>query len=159
MKRTACRIVQTGYAATAFDGEGARLYGGRWNSAGTPMVYTSSSLSLATLELLVHTEDLSVIYDRYVVIPVSFDASLVRKLDLHRLPADWKAPRPISRTQLLGDQWIAAGTSAVLEVPSAVTEREVNYLLNPAHPDFSKILLGTTEAFRPDERLSRVVKE
>ena len=158
MRRTGYRIVQTKRAATAFDGEGARLNWGRWNSVGTPMVYTASSLSLATLELLVHTEDLSVICERYVVIPVTFDASLVHKLDLHKLPASWNAPRPISETQFLGDQWIAAGSSAVLEVPSAVTDKEVNYLLNPAHPDFSRILLGTAEAFRPDERLARVIK-
>ena len=159
MKRTAYRIVQARYAATAFDGEGARLNGGRWNSLGTSMVYASSSLSLATLKMLVHTEDISVIYRRYVVIPVTFDASLVRRIDPDKLPSAWNAPQPVSETQLLGDQWIAKRSSAVLEVPSAVTENEVNYLLNPAHPDFAKISIGAVVEFKPDSRLGGGIKQ
>ncbi len=153
MRRTAYRIVQARYAATAFDGEGARLNGGRWNSMGTSMVYASSSLSLATLEMLVHVEDISVIYGRYVVIPITFDTSLVRQLGAGKLPVLWNAPQPISETQVLGDQWIAARSSAVLEVPSAVTEDEVNYLLNPAHTDFARISIGAAVVFKPDSRL------
>jgi len=153
MKRTAYRIVQARYAATAFDGEGARLNGGRWNSVGTSMIYTSSSLSLATLEMLVHTEDISVIYGRYVVIPVAFDASLVQQIEAEALPAGWNAPQLIAETQLLGDKWIAGKSSAVLEVPSAVTENEANYLLNPAHSDFARISIGAILEFKPDLRL------
>ncbi len=153
MIRRAYRIVQARYAAKAFDGEGARLNGGRWNSVGTSMVYVASSLSLATLEMLVHLEDISVIYGRYVVIPVSFDVSLLRQIDPKALPPSWNAPQPVSETQLLGDQWIAGRSSAVLEVPSAVTDSEVNFLLNPAHPDFAKIRIGAAVAFTPDARL------
>ena len=40
---TGWRIVKSRYASTAFDGEGARLYGGRWNSSGTRMVYSLES--------------------------------------------------------------------------------------------------------------------
>ena len=54
---SASRICKTRHLATALSGEGARLNGGRWNSPGLPAVYTSSSLSLATLEVLVHLED------------------------------------------------------------------------------------------------------
>ena len=153
MKRTAYRIVQARHAATAFDGEGARLNGGRWNSVGTPMIYTASSLSLATLEMLVHAEDVSVIYGRYVVIPVEFDISLVRRTPAETLPVLWNSPQPVAETQLLGDRWIESGISAVLEVPSAVTENEVNYLLNPAHPHFSRIVIGNAVNFKPDPRL------
>lgn len=153
MKRTAFRIVQARYAATAFDGDGARLNGGRWNSLGTSMIYTASSLSLATLEMLVHTENIAVIYGRYVVIPVEFDNALIQRMDRKALPALWNTPQPVAETQLLGDRWINSRTSAVLEVPSAVTEDEVNYLLNPAHPHFSKIVVGEAVAFNPDPRL------
>jgi RES domain-containing protein len=153
MKRTAFRIVQARYAATAFDGDGARLNGGRWNSVGTSMIYTASSLSLATLEMLVHTENIAVIYGRYLVIPVEFDNALIQRMDRKALPALWNAPQPVAETQLLGDRWINSRTSAVLEVPSAVTEDEVNYLLNPAHPHFSKIVVGEAVTFNPDPRL------
>lgn len=54
MKRRAWRIVKEKHAATAFSGEGARLYGGRWNSVGTSLVYTSGTKALAALESLVH---------------------------------------------------------------------------------------------------------
>jgi RES domain-containing protein len=158
MRRTAYRIVQTRYAATAFDGEGARLNGGRWNSVGTSVIYTASSLSLATLEMLVHTENISIIYGRYAVIPVTFDVSLIRRLDGEKLPALWNAPQPIADTQLLGDDWINSKSSAVLEVPSAVTENEINYLINPAHPDFPQISLCAAVKFKPDARLRSGVK-
>ena len=78
MKRRAWRIVKAKHAATAFDGEGARLFGGRWNSPGTRMIYTSATLSLAALESLVHLSP-PVLF-KYVAIPVEFDESLIETL-------------------------------------------------------------------------------
>lgn len=144
-------IVKTRYSADAFSGEGARLYGGRWNSAGTAMVYTAGSTSLATLELLVHLN--TSVPSAYSICPVDFDDSLIETLDLATLPRDWrKSPPPIS-LQTIGDDWIYRASSVVLRVPSAVIESENNYLINPAHTDFKKLVIGRMEVFKLDPRL------
>jgi RES domain-containing protein len=149
---TGWRIVKSRYAAAAFDGEGARLYGGRWDSPGTRMVYTSSTISLAVLEALVHLQEASLL-SSYLLISVSFDDALVERLERSRLPDVWRTYPPPSELQRLGDEWVRSRRSAVLEVPSVIVERESNYLLNPAHPDFSSLVIGEPEPFTFDERL------
>ena len=149
MKLQAWRIVKEKHAATAFSGEGARLYGGRWNSAGVGLVYTSGTQALAALESLVHLNP-PVIF-KYAAIPVEFDAALVEKAPA--LPADWAdQPAPPS-TQAIGDLWAKEARSAVLQLPSVIIPGESNYLLNPAHPDFKKISIGKPAAFAFDPRL------
>jgi RES domain-containing protein len=152
---TAFRITRAKYASSAFDGEGARQFGGRWNSPGTPMVYVSSSRSLATLELLVHLDDLATIRGSHVLIPLTFDESIVAEANTSVLQAGWDGPQIAPSTQLLGDQWVRSCASAVLKVPSVVTPGEYNYLVNPLHPDFSRIEIGTATRFEPDPRLTR----
>src|SRR3990172_341094 len=91
---TAWRIVKARHAPNAFDGEGARLEGGRWNSPGTPLVYASESAALATLELLVHLRRRSIL-SAYVLIACTFDEALVERLDSKRLPPNWRSyPAP-----------------------------------------------------------------
>lgn len=153
MKVQAFRITQTRFVESAFDGEGARRFGGRWNSTGTSAVYVASSLSLATLEILVHIEDISTIDGRYTVIPVDFDDKIVKDVAVDNLPANWNSPQPIVETQLLGDRWVHGNTSAVLRVPSAVTPGESNYLLNPLHRDFKRIKIQKHFVFELDPRL------
>jgi RES domain-containing protein len=78
---------------------------------------------------------------------------MVRRLEPPDLPGGWNSsPVPVL-VQHVGDAWIAAAQSAVLEVPSAVIEGETNFLLNPAHPDFSKIVQGHPKPFAFDPRL------
>lgn len=153
MTRSAFRITKTHYVPTAFDGEGARRYGGRWNSPGTRVVYIASSLSLATLELLVHVEDLTLIKDAYRVIPVEFEQSLVRSLRLQELPEGWDDPVPSPPTREVGDRWVNSGESPILEIPSAVVPSETNFLVNPSHEEFSRIRFGEPVPLRLDERL------
>ena len=148
----AWRIVKTRYSADAFSGEGARLYGGRWNSAGTAMVYTAGSESLATLELLVHLHNTSVL-PSFSICPIDFDESLVEILDAAKLPADWRESPPPTSIQTIGDDWISRGSSVVLRVPSAVITNEYNYLINPAHRNFKKLAIGSMEVFKLDPRL------
>lgn len=154
MKRVAWRIVKPKHADTAFDGEGARIFGGRWNSPGTAMVYTACSKSLAALEMLVHLPSYTLI-ELFVCIPVTFDSRLVLSLDRSSLPTGWQAEPAPSASRSLGDVWIRTNPSAVLEVPSAVIPSEVNYLLNPAHADFKKIEIGSPEHFQFDPRLRK----
>lgn len=151
MMLRAWRIVKAKHAATAFDGEGARLFGGRWNQPGTRLVYTSGSKALATLENLVHLNP-PVVFT-YVAIAVEFDEALVETISPGRLPAEWGEEPPPPSTQIVGDQWVKEARSAVLEVPSAIIRTEPNFLLNPLHPDFKKIALGQPELFAFDPRL------
>lgn len=149
---TAWRIVKAKHQDRAFDGEGARVAGGRWNSPGLPMIYTAQSAALAALEMLVHLNS-STVLSSYVLIPCSFMQRVVLRLDRTRLPARWRAPPAVPQLQLLGDAWLKNGLSAVLEVPSAIIPSESNYLVNPAHPDFASTSLGPTQPFDFDARL------
>jgi RES domain-containing protein len=148
----AWRIVKAKHAPAAFDGEGARLEGGRWNSPGTPVVYTSASAALAALELLVHLGRESIL-SAYVLIACTFDEALVSPLDRKRLPNNWRSYPAPPELQRIGDEWVRAGTSAVLKVPSAVIATDANYLLNPRHPDFRAIRVSDPRPFEYDPRL------
>lgn len=147
----AWRLVKTKYLSTAWDGEGAKRNGGRWNSAGAAVVYTSSSLALALVETLVHLP--GGVLPAYTAVQIDFDDSLFDNLAGKDLPSDWmKDPAPGS-TKALGDAWVAAGRKAILRVPSVVVPIEFNYLLNPNHPDFSRIHMGAPLRFPFDRRL------
>lgn len=150
----AWRIVKERHVETAFDGEGARLFGGRWNSPGVPAVYASESRALATLEVLAGLQTNSLL-PGYVLIPAEFDGSLVVAIELDEVPADWRQNPPAPSTQRLGDDWIARGKSAVLRVPSALVPKESNFVLNPRHPDFSAIRVQEPEPLSMDPRLLR----
>jgi len=150
--RKAWRIVKPYRVEDAFSGEGARLVGGRWNSVGTPMIYTAESKALVALELLVHLDQQSVL-DNYLCIPIRFSESILRVLDASGLPAEWRGHPPPRSIQRLGDQWVEARVSVVLEVPSVLIPSERNYLLNPQHTDFGKIEIGAPEPFEFDPRV------
>ncbi|HEY7446673.1 MAG TPA: RES domain-containing protein [Vicinamibacterales bacterium] len=152
MTLTTWRIVKARHAAGAFDGEGARIEGGRWNSPGTAVVYTSQSAALAALELLVHLGRGPSLL-AYVLIPCMFDKAYVSLLDRRRLPRNWRSYPAPPELQLLGDEWARDGTSAVLEVPSAVIETDSNYLLNPRHRDFQGVRVMHPQPFEFDLRL------
>lgn len=151
---TAWRVVHRRYARTAFDGEGARRVGGRFNSKGTLMVYAADSLALAMLEVMVHVPDYRALHDR-VAIPARFDEALFDVLDEADLPAAWDATPPSRETQAIGDTWVASGRTPVLRVPSVVVAHAFNYLFNPDHPNFARIDFGAAEALRIDPRLIR----
>ena len=153
MKVRAFRVVKKRWAKTAFDGEGARLWGGRWNTPGRPAVYCAGHVSLAILEVVVHA-DLA-LAPHYVVIPVDFDEALVELLDAARLPASWRRhPAPAS-VVALGDEWLREARSPVLRVPSVVVPAEPNFILNPLHPAFREIEIGKAEVLQVDARLAK----
>jgi RES domain-containing protein len=135
-----------------FDGEGARLIGGRWNHPGTALVYTSGSLALATLELLVHV-DTDLAPPGLVAVAAEVPDDLIEILDSAKLPKNWrKYPAP-EELKDLGTGWIKRGSSAVLAVPSAVVPSERNYLINPKHADFARIAIAPPVPFEFDPRL------
>jgi RES domain-containing protein len=151
---TAWRITKRSHVRNAFNGSGARKYGGRWNSPGTSVVYTAQSQSLAALEILVHLDNPDLL-QKYVLIGVAVDESLVAEVSRSRLPRNWRTDPPRAELRLIGDQWAADATSAVLRVPSALVPDESNFLLNPLHPDFGRLVIGKPISFRFDPRLAR----
>ena len=139
-------------AHVKLDGEGARLAGGRWNSRGFPAVYTSSRLSLAALELLVHTEVTLVPPDLVACEIEVADSIDVEGVEIAELPADWRLPgHPGCRA--IGDRWLAEERTAVLRVPSAVVPEEWNYLINPRHRAAKAIEIVRRRKFSFDARL------
>jgi RES domain-containing protein len=149
---TAWRIVQWQWAERAFDGEGARLYGGRWNPAGLPVVYLADTRALAALETLVHAEG-SLRKVRYVRYPVTFPKQLVEIAEISEIRDKLSSLMVSPRTQAVGKAWLKRASQPVLEVRSAIITEEPNYLLNPRHPKFDRIKIGKAEPFAFDPRL------
>ncbi len=150
---TVWRITTRRFDASAFTGEGARLFGGRWNRIGMPVVYAAQSRSLVLLEMLVQDEPLRA---HYVLIPAVIGKAVSRSSVLiSDLPATWRSPQHRDALQAMGQRWLASGESCVLAVPSAVVPSELNYLINPLHPDFVKIKIGKPEPLETDSRLMR----
>lgn len=148
----AWRIFKPKHARWAFTGDGARLYGGRWNSRGVSIVYTAGSQSLAALEMLVHLSSAEVMA-KYRICQVDIDAELIEQLNFAELPAKWRSDPAPRSLQNLGDHWIREARSAVLCVPSAIVPDEFNYLINPMHRHFKKIKIGKHLPFKFDSRL------
>ncbi len=136
-----------------FDGEGARLYGGRWNHAGTSLVYTSGSLSLAALELFVHV-DIDIAPSGLIAIPADIPDHLgVDNVEVANLPRNWRAYPAPEALKGIATEWINKASTAVLGVPSAVIPSEWNYLLNPRHADFGRIRIQNSLPFEFDARM------
>lgn len=136
------------------DGEGARKYGGRWNSSGVAVVYTSSTLSLAALEYLVHI-DPEDIPDDLVAMRIEAPDGEYTKIAPDALPADWNQLPDHPACIEAGDAWADVGETLALFVPSAVIPEERNVLLNPAHPDAGDVEVHEVRRFSFDARLIR----
>lgn len=140
-------------AFQALDGEGARLFGGRWNSEGVPVVYTSSTLSLAALEYLVHVQIEDVPADLVsleIDVPDDVRAEQVHTFDV---PEDWNQVEDHPACAALGDVWAAEASALILRVPSAIIPHEQNVLLNPRHPEMGRVRVTAVREFAFDPRL------
>lgn len=132
-------------------GMGAKLNGARWNSVGTPMLYTAEHISLSILEMLVNTnfKDYNIPLDLlYIQLP---DTAAIAEVKLNKLKSNWR--EDASFTRFMGDEFIKQQQSLLLKVPSVVVTQEYNYLANPLHPDFKKVKIIKTISFWPDKRL------
>lgn len=147
----AFRLVKAKHADQAFSGEGARLVGGRWNLPGTPLVYTSESLSLAALETFVHLQPVDKRI-RYVWFRVTIPANVAIDTP-SALPASWQASPPSEASQSVGTAWAKKAASAVLRVPSILVPGEHNLLLNPLHGQFKRLKITKAQPFDFDGRL------
>ncbi|MBZ9610386.1 RES family NAD+ phosphorylase [Rheinheimera maricola] len=147
------RLVHNKWAAQAFDGEGAKLYGGRWNSKGLLCVYTAGSEALAILEILVHLNNRQAL-SQYRLFQLTIATDDVLSVSRANLPSDWQQQPASTATAHIGDSWLAQNASLALSVPSVIAPRENNFLLNPQHARFNNILASIKQLdFMPDPRL------
>ena len=147
------RILRKAYANAPFDGEGAYRYGGRWSSSGTRLSYTSEHQSLAMLEYFVHLDPADSPEDLLLASAEVPDTASRERVSLAALPPNWRdtpAPAVLAR---FGDQFVEKGRSCVLLVPSALSPRENNWLLNPRHADFENIVILPPERLSYDRRM------
>ncbi|MET1084310.1 MAG: RES family NAD+ phosphorylase [Burkholderiales bacterium] len=148
------RITTARFARSAFSGEGARLYGGRWSPKGVPVVYTAANQSLAMLEMLVQDQPLRA---RYVMIETRIPSGVkIDRVSIDDLPSLWREIGAREKLQAIGSEWVRNRNAAVLAVPSAIVPHESNYLLNPLHPAFKRINIGEPNVVETDLRLIRL---
>jgi len=134
-------------------GTGAKIYGGRWNHAGYPVVYASGNRALAALEFLVHVP-MALAPDNLKIVEINIQKKIKRQsIKKNKLPSNWQnypAPEELAN---MGTHWIKSKSSLLLDVPSAVVDKEINTLINPLHPDIQFVKLVNIENFTFDPRL------
>lgn len=150
---TVWRIERKRYADSAFTGDGARLYGNRFNSKGTPVVYVAESLPLALLETLVGLTDYGQLH-QYVFFRAELPQERIETWTAQDLPSGWNAHPPTSASKRVGDVWAASKRSLGLRVPSVIVPYSYNYLVNPLHPAFAEVRVHAEERLPVDERLA-----
>lgn len=132
------RLSRKRHLDQALKGEGARRFGGRWNSKGVAVVYTSESLELALLEALVHL-DVDALPKDYWQVCFEVDDAVIEEPP-KRLPKGWDAPPPyLPRVQKIGDAWVKSGVGLAMRVPASVLPLRSNVLINPAHSDIGGV--------------------
>ena len=145
------RISKEEYAASLTSSRAAN----RWNLKGQNVIYTGSSRSLSSLELVVHKGSVKpILVYKVMVISIAADDYLTRQILIKDLPANWRSFAAYSNLQSIGSQWYIEQQSLVLKVPSAIIPFEYNYMINTEHPDFNKkISLVRVEEYFWDSRL------
>lgn len=146
------RLCSAKFGASAFSGEGAELYGGRWSPPGIRIAYCAESRALAVVEVLANAEEQDRLFALdWLLVSAEVAPDMVEKPA--RFPGNWQQyPHPRD-TQLIGAEWVRARRSVALRVPSAVVPGEFNYLLNPAHPHYARLRIGQPQPFTFDPRL------
>jgi len=145
------RLTKSDYA-NDLTGKGAEKWGGRWNSQGIPMIYTSQSRALCTAEIAVHTP-MGIIPDDYVLITIEIPGHSIFVLPHAQLPKDWKAIPPAQSTRMIGDQFIKSQKFLSMKAPSIIVQDEYNYLINPRHVKMKDVEIISVEPFDFDSRL------
>ena len=149
---SAWRIILASEAAAAFSGQGAWRYGGRWNSRGVRVIYTSEHQSTAALEVFIHNKPFSP-DQKYKAFHLEWPDRLTEIFPVKKLPKNWRATPPPADTREIGDCWVQERRAAVLALPSAVIPADTNFLLNPGHADFKRIRIHPPIDFDFDPRL------
>jgi RES domain-containing protein len=145
------RIVQSQCAESALDGEGARKYGGRWNSAGLPAVYLAESRALAALEILVHAPR-EVFRLEWRVIEVDVPGEWIE--EMKNPPVGWRDQPASDSARGVGNAWLRSVRSPALRVPSVIVPEECALVLNPLHPKMAALRSSGAAVFSFDPRLA-----
>lgn len=145
------RLSKSKYSAD-LSGKGAEKAGGRWNSKGVAMVYTSASRALCTAEVAVHVP-LGIVPADYELVTIDIPDDSVTETHIKDLPVDWRSFPHSNSTQKLGDRFVHEGKFLVLKVPSVVVQGEYNFLINPKHEEAAKVRVVNKEPFLFDKRL------
>ena len=145
------RLSKTQFA-NDLSGRGAELAGGRWNSKGLAMLYTSASRALCATEVAVHTP-LGIVPKDYAIVEIVVPDDSLEEIKVANLPKNWREFPHSQSTKNIGDLFLKNCTSLILKVPSAVVSGDYNFLINPFHPDFAKVKILQKEAFEFDRRL------
>ncbi len=139
-------------------GTGPKLYGGRWNRKNIPVIYTAENRSLATVEYLVHVPLSLLPKDLRLAVLEIPDSIVPEQMSLKQVPKDWRDYPAPPELAALGSAWALSRRSLLLRVPSAVIGNEFNILINPLHPEMSKVSMVRVEEYAFDRRLLRTVK-
>ena len=145
------RIGKTRYA-TDLSGEGARLYGGRWNHKLTACIYTSESRALAVLEYTVNV-NIEAIPRSLSITVIEIPSSSIFTLTENKLPGNWKESPAPGDTKDFVTQLLKAAKTAIIKIPSAIISQECNYLLNPAHINSKAFKIVEVSDFVYDVRI------
>ena len=148
------RICRARFATEAFAGHGARRFGGRWNTPGVPMVYASSSLALAAIELFVHLEPNQQPDDLVSIAALLPRGEPAQRLEPNQLPPAWWTDN-FAPLRAIGDNWMREQSSLAIQVPSAALRMEWNVLVNPLHPAIAEIKVEPPQPFQFDARMFR----
>ena len=144
-------IVQAHCAAMAMDGEGALMFGGRWNPEGVPAVYLAESRALAALEILVHAPREAIPLE-WCLIEVGVPDEWIESVKPGKLPEDWRMLPTSLGARNRGGQWLKKGDGLALKVPSVIIPEEFSLLLNPRHPKAGGLKVSKPVPFRFDPR-------
>ncbi|MBP0624401.1 RES family NAD+ phosphorylase [Cupriavidus consociatus] len=136
-----------------WNGTGAMLVGGRFNSPGRPVIYGALTFAGAMLEVLVHARIGKVPRHHVLVVGTVPEDVSVERVDGALLPAGWDTLEDPRAARSFGDRWLAEGRSALLVVPSVVARLEWNALVNPTHSDAARIQVSAPEPVQWDDRL------
>jgi RES domain-containing protein len=153
--RLVYRVLRRKYSRNPFDGEGPYRYGGRWSSPGIRLSYASEHQSLAMLEYFVHLDQDDPPTDLVLAIAEVPEGLAAESIEVRDLPRNWReSPAPAALARF-GDEFAHKRERCLLIVPSVLSPREHNCLMNPAHPDYSKIVVRHVEPLSYDSRMFR----
>ena len=133
--------------------QGAKLYGGRWNSVGNSMLYTSYIPSLAMLEFGCNASGITKTIQTSLL-TLKLDSKVkIEIITLNDLPANWQqVPSPDS-LKVIGNNWLKSNKTLALKVPSAIMPLECNLLINSLHKDFFKLEIENFVDMNIDNRI------
>jgi RES domain-containing protein len=149
------RVLRKKYARNPFDGEGAFRYGGRWSSPGTRLSYASEHQSLALLEYFVHLDKDDPPNDLVLAIAEIPDDLARARIEVADLPKDWRDPVAPPTLAQIGDEFVRLRRDCLLLVPSVLVPNEYNWLMNPEHSEYKRIVVQESEQMSYDARMFR----